>query len=51
MQIVVCTDNSCTWRNSLTVGKQYTVLRLFNEMVEIKCDDEKIRTYRANRFS
>lgn len=52
----VCRDNSHTWRNVLTIGKEYEALRLYNDphvgypMVEIKCDDGEIRTYRANRF-
>lgn len=54
--IVICTDNTFTWRSSLTIDKEYHILRLYNDqhegyqMVEIKCDDEVIRPYRANRF-
>jgi hypothetical protein len=54
---VVCKNNSHTWRNVLTVDKEYEVLRSFPDsytgspMVEIKCDDGKIRPYRADRFA
>jgi len=51
-----CIDNSHTWRNVLTINKNYDVIKNFSdkyagyEMIEIKCDDGKIRPYRANRF-
>lgn len=51
-----CIDNSHTWRNVLTINKTYDVIKLYNDpyagykMISIKCDDEDIRPYRANRF-
>jgi len=54
--IAICKDNSYTWRNVLTVNKEYEVIKEYDDpyagysMIEIKCDDEKIRPYRANRF-
>ncbi|AKA44363.1 hypothetical protein PPSC2_26790 (plasmid) [Paenibacillus polymyxa SC2] len=54
--VVVCTDNSYTWRNKLTIGKEYEVIRSFPDphadysMFEIKCDDSEVSVYRANRF-
>ena len=53
----VCKDNAYTWRNVLTTGKEYVVIRTFNSvfdgypMIDIMCDDGVTRTYRANRFS
>ena len=55
--IAICTDNSHTWRNVLTLGKEYFVLKKYDDshagypMIEIVCDDGKIRPYRANRFN
>lgn len=52
----ICKDNSHTWRNSITKDKKYEVLRHFNDphagypMIEIKCDDDEVRVYRADRF-
>jgi len=54
--IAECVNNSHTWRNVLTVGKQYGVIKSFDDphagylMIEIICDDGEIRTYRADRF-
>ena len=54
--IAICTDNSHTWRNVLTISKHYEILELFNDlyagypMVKIICDDGELRTYRGNRF-
>jgi hypothetical protein len=54
--VVVCVDNSHTWRNRLTIGKKYDVLRSYPDpycgdpMVEIQCDDGAISVYRADRF-
>lgn len=52
-----CIDDRYTWRNSLTIDKEYTVLRYLEckysgqPMLEIMCDDGNIRTYRTDRFS
>jgi hypothetical protein len=54
--MAICVDNSNTWRNVLTVGKEYEILRTYDDpyagypMVEVLCDDGKIRPYQANRF-
>jgi len=51
-----CINNSHTWRNVLTLGKKYEVLRSFPDphtgylMVEIMRDDGEIGTYRGDRF-
>lgn len=55
--IAVCKDNTYPWRSSLTKEKEYKVIRHSDDpyasypMVEILCDDDEIRVYRANRFS
>lgn len=52
----ICKDNSHTWRNKLTIGKEYQVIKQFPDpyagyqMIEVKCDDDEVRVYRANRF-
>lgn len=54
--IAICQDNHHTWRSSLTLHKEYEVLRYFNgpitgePMIEIKCDDDVVREYIAERF-
>ena len=54
--VATCIDNSYTWRVSLTVNKEYKVIRMFSDphagypMVEVECDDKEIRPYRADRF-
>ena len=51
-----CIDNSHTWRNVLTLQKEYEIIESFEdpyagyEMVKVLCNDDKVRTYRANRF-
>lgn len=52
-----CIDNSHTWRNVLTINKDYNVIKKYNDpyagypIIEIICDDGEIRPYRANRFN
>ena len=54
--IAKCLDNSHTWRCALTINKNYSVIKIYNdpyagyEMIEVTCDDDEIRRYRANRF-
>jgi hypothetical protein len=51
-----CINNSHTWRDMLTIGKEYKVLNLYDdeyagyEMLEIVCDDGEVHPYRADRF-
>ena len=53
----ICKDDSYTFRNMLTIGKEYEVLKSYNDsdagylMVVVECDNGDIRTYRANRFT
>ena len=53
----ICVDNTYTWRNCLTVGKKYEILKRYIcehsglPMVNIVRDDGEECTYRANRFS
>jgi len=55
--IAKCIDNSHTWRNILTLEKHYGVIESFSDpeagylMIKVICDDEEVRTYRANRFN
>jgi len=52
----ICKDNNYTWRNVLTIDKEYEILDIHNDeyagysMINIICDDGKERIYRANRF-
>ena len=52
----ICIDNSHTFRDRLTVDKEYEVINYYNDphagyiMIDIKADDGEKRTYRANRF-
>ena len=54
---VICKDDSYTFRNMLTIGKEYEVLKSYNDpyegylMFDIECDNGNVRTYRANRFT
>ena len=53
----ICKDDSYTFRNRLTIGKEYEVLKSYNDsyagylMFDVECDNGDIRTYRANRFT
>ena len=50
--IAVCNDNSHTWRNVLTLGKEYEVLKVYDDRCfDVKCDDGKVRAYRSSRFN
>ena len=52
----ICKDNTYTFRNRLTVGKEYDVITSFKDhyagylMLEIESDDKEKRVYRADRF-
>ena len=52
----ICKDNTYTFRNRLTVGKEYDVITSFKDpyagylMLEIRSDDKEKRVYRADRF-
>ncbi len=54
--VAICKDNSYTFRSDLTIGKEYEVLRYYNDphagykMVEIINDEGKRKPFRANRF-
>lgn len=54
--IAICKDNSYTWRDVLTAGKEYQVESRFIDpyagypMIKVMCDDGKARVYRENRF-
>jgi hypothetical protein len=57
MENAKCIDNSHTWRNALTIDKEYKIVKLYDDpyagypMIEIVCDDGILRPYRANRFN
>lgn len=52
----ICKDDTHTFRNRLTIGKEYEVIKSYNDthagylMVDIKADSGEETTYRANRF-
>ena len=52
-----CKDDTHTWRNMLTIDKEYEVIRLFDDpyagypMIEIKDNNGELAIYRANRFN
>jgi hypothetical protein len=52
----ICKDNSYTFRNELTINKEYEVLELYNDpyagypMILIINDSGENHPYRANRF-
>ena len=52
----ICINNSHTFRNRLTIGKVYDIIERYidsynTDIVDIICDDEEKRPYRADRFN
>lgn len=49
---VICKNNSHTWRNVLTIDKEYDVVARSSDknIIYIQCDDGKERPYRLDRF-
>lgn len=51
----ICKDNSRTWRERLTIGKEYDVLKHYidnynTEIIELNCDNGDHGVYTADRF-
>ena len=53
---MICIDDFHTWRNSITKGKEYKIIKEFpcsitgEPIVSIICDDGQERDYRKSRF-